>query len=224
LLHWFAAVAAGAGLIAGVALATATPVTPSQGARVATSHPDFSWTMPANEQSDALYIADKPDTTPEGKFFDENVVDGGFFFNNEQQWSPSSPLYAGRYWWLVWSHDRDTFQSYYSAPLDFTIPVSLKLQSVKLHPYLSIHWLDINVRWRTNVHGLTVKVRLLRGGRIIWARTQNQTNLIGSQGSASFTWQRPLRIKQGTLLTLRAGIDARGSTAAAGLFLRVRAP
>lgn len=224
MIYRFAPVVAGAGLIAGAVLAAATPVTPSPGATVATSHPVFTWTSPSNEASDGIYIASKPDRTPEGKFFDENVVDAGFFFNNEQQWSPSSPLYAGRYWWTVWSHDRDTFQSYYSAPLDFTIPVSLGMRGVKIRRYLPLHWLDVTVRWRANVHGLTVKVRLLRHGRIIWARTESEINLIGSPGSASFTWQRPRRIKQGTPLTLRVGVVVPRSTAAAGLFFVVRAP
>jgi hypothetical protein len=224
LIHRFAAVVAGAGLIAGAALAAATPLRPSQGAEVATSHPVFTWALPPNEQSDGIYIASKPDRTPEGKFFDENVVDAGFFLNNEQQWSPSSPLYAGHYWWLVWSHDRDTFQGYYSAPIDFTLPVSLSVDSVKLHRYLSLHWLDINVRWRTNVHGLTVKVSLLRRGRIIWARTKSESNLIGFPGSTGFTWQRPRRIKQGTPLTLRVGVVVAKSSAAGGLVLKVRAP
>jgi hypothetical protein len=224
LVYRFAAAVAGAGLIAGAALAAATPVTPPQGATVTTSHPVFTWTLPSNEESDGIYIASKPDRTPEGKFFDENVVDAGFFFNNEQQWSPSSPLYAGRYWWLIWSHDRNSFQGYYSAPLDFTIPVSLVVQGVKLHRYLSLHWLDVTVRWRSNVRGLTVKARLLRRGRIIWARTKSETNLIGSPGSTTFTWQRPRRTKQGTPLTLTVGVVVPRSTAGAGLVFVVRAP
>jgi len=219
-----AVLVAAAGGVAGAALAATTPVTPSQGAIVTSSHPAFTWTSPSNEASDGIYIASKPDRTPKGKFFDENVVDADFFFNNEQQWSPSSPLYAGHYWWLVWSHDRDTFQSYYSAPIDFTLPVSLSVDSVKLHRYLSLHWLDVNVRWRTNVHGLTVRVSLLRRGRIIWARTKNESNLIGFPGSTGFTWQRPRRIKQGTSLTLRVGVVVPKSSAAGGLVLKVRAP
>jgi hypothetical protein len=90
-----AAFVAAAGVLTAAAFAAATPVTPPPGAVVTTSHPVFMWTLPSNEQSDALYIAAKPDTTPGGKFYDENVVDAGFFFSNERQWSPTSPLYAG---------------------------------------------------------------------------------------------------------------------------------
>ena len=152
-----AAFLAAAGVLTGTAFAAATPVTPPPGAVVTTSHPVFMWTLPSNEQSDALYIADKPDTTPEGKFYDENVVDLGIFFSNTRQWSPTSPIYAGAYWWLVWSHDANTFQSYYNAPAAFTIPAAVTLLPVKTHRYLSLHWLDVTVRWNANVHGLIAK-------------------------------------------------------------------
>jgi hypothetical protein len=218
--YLLAALIACAGSLTGVAFAAATPVTPPPGAVVTTSHPNFTWTLPANEQSDALYIANKPDTTPEGKFHDENVIDAGFFFNNERQWSPSSPLYAGAYWWLVWSHDSSTFQSYYSAPTAFTIPPSLTVLRPRTHRYTSLHWLDIDARWTTNVHELTVKVRLLRRGRIVWRRTTTETNLIGSAGSTTFTWQRPRRIKQGTRLTLQVSIVSAGAKKSRGLVVR----
>jgi hypothetical protein len=151
------------------------------------------------------------------------VVDWAVFFKDERQWAPTSPLYAGHYWWLVWPHDRNTFQSSYSVPIDFTLPASLDLLRVKARRYLSLHWLDVTVRWRANVHGLTVKVRLLRHGRIICARTESEENLIGSPGSAVFTWHRPRRIKRGTPLTLSVGLVGPG-TSGAGLFFTVRAP
>lgn len=207
----FAALLAVAGLFTGAAFAAATPVTPAPGAVVTTSHPIFTWTLPANEQSDAIYIADKPDTTPEGKFYDENVVDLDVFTGDERQWSPSSPLYAGAYWWLVWSHDTGTYESYYSAPAAFTIPAALTLLPVKTHRYLTLHWLDVTVRWNANVHVLTAKVRLLRHRKPLWARSESEDNLIGSPGSTTFTWYRPKRIKEGTRLTLEVSLLATGA-------------
>jgi len=200
-----------AGIATGTALAAATPVTPPPGAVVTTSHPLFSWTLPPNEQSDAIYIADKPDTTPEGKFYDENVVDLDVFTGDERQWSPSSPLYAGAYWWLVWSHDTGTYESYYSAPAAFTIPAALTLLPVKTHRYLTLHWLDVTVRLNANVHVLTAKVRLLRHRKPLWARSESEDNLIGSPGSTTFTWYRPKRIKEGTRLTLEVSLLATGA-------------
>lgn len=109
------ALVAVAGIVAGAAFAAATPITPPPGAVVTTAHPQFNWTVPSNEQSDAIFIANKPDVTPEGKFYDENIVDGEVFTTAVNEWSPSSPLYAGRYWWNLWSHDVTTFANLYSA-------------------------------------------------------------------------------------------------------------
>ena len=51
----------------GAAYAAATPITPPPGAVVTTSHPVVTWTVPGNEQADDVFIANKPDVTPEGK-------------------------------------------------------------------------------------------------------------------------------------------------------------
>jgi hypothetical protein len=102
------------GIVAATALGAATPVTPPPGAFIKT--PVFNWTLPANEESDALTIADRPDTTAGGMFVAGNVVRTHSFVNDETTWSPSAPLYAGRYWWLVSSRDRTTSELYYSAP------------------------------------------------------------------------------------------------------------
>jgi hypothetical protein len=214
---------AAAGVVVTAALAAATPVSPPPGAVVSTSHPLFTWTLPANEQSEALYIANKPDRTPEGKFYDENVVDIGIFTNDERQWSPTSPLYAGHYWWLVWSSDRNTFQSFYSTPADFTIPVSLKLLPLRTARFTYLHLLDVRVRWRANVNALSVRVRLLRHGKIVWRRTESEVNLIGSAGSTSFGWYRPRRIKTGTRLKLQVSLLAPGGVTKTRT-LAVRAP
>jgi hypothetical protein len=129
------------------ALAAATPVTPPPGAYLAT--PVFSWTLPANEQSDTLYIADKPETKA-GMFV--HLVRSHSFTNDETTWSPSSPLYAGHYWWLVSSRDRKTSELVYSAPRDFTIKLSFELDQLPVHRSVSHHWLRISLRWKGNMH------------------------------------------------------------------------
>jgi hypothetical protein len=200
----------GAAIFAAAALAAATPVTPAPGATVTTAHPDFTWTLPANEDSDAIYIANKPDVTPEGKFYDENVVDLDVVAANVREWSPASPLYAGSYWWNVWSNDRDTFASFYSVPSGFTIPVSLRLRGIKAKRYLFLHSLDVDVRWTANVQRPLVRVHLLRGHKVVWKAGERDFGSIGSVGSTSFTWYRPRRIKQGARLKLVASISSGG--------------
>jgi len=214
-----AAVGAAAVFAAG-ALAAATPVSPAPSSVVSSSLPVFSWSLPANEQSRGVYIADSPDRTADGKFLDENVVDSGVFANDERRWSPSRPLYAGSYWWLVWSSDRNTSEAYYSTPTDFRIPVSLKLYPVKTVRSTFLRLLAIRIRWTANVHGLRVRARILRGRQIVWQRTDPQVNAIGFAFSTSFGWYRPRRLKQGIRLTLQVSLLAQGTTKTRRLVVR----
>ena len=206
----FAAVAGAALVVAGGALAAATPVSPGPGAPVSSSHPVFSWTLPPNERAQALYVADSPDLAPDGKFLDENLVASGAIAADQLQWSPSNALYAGHYSWLVGSSDRSTSQSFYSAPTDFTIPVSLTLFPVKTVRSTFLRLLAIRIRWTANVHRLTVRARVLQGKKIVWQRTEPEVNAIGFPYSTSFGAYLPRRIRRGTRLRLEVTLRAQG--------------
>jgi hypothetical protein len=225
-----AALVGALGIAAGTALAAATPVTPPPGALIAPSRLVFSWTLPVTEQSEALYIANKRDTTAGGMFVKENLVRAHSLSSDQTTWwpqapgSPSAPLPAGHYWWLVASRDRITSERYYSAPRDFRIEVSFEVDRATVCRSLSHHWLRITLHWRGNTHAVRFKLSLLRGGRIIWARRGLGRNRIGSPGSATFTWHRPHFIKQGTVLTLREGVWEFPGGAGGGDFFRVKAP
>ena len=80
----------------------------------------------------------------------------------------------------------------------------------------------MSVRWTANVHALTVRVRLLRRGKIVWRRTESEVNAIGSSYSTGFGWYRPRRIRQGTRLTLQVSLLAKGVKKTRSL--AVRAP
>ena len=205
-----AVVVGAAAVLAGGALAAATPVSPGPGAVVSGSQPSFSWSLPASEQSQALYIADNPDLTPDGRFYDENVIDSAVLTSDQRQWSLNRPLYAGRYWWLVWSSDRSTAESFYSTPTDFTIPVSLNLFPVRTVRSTFLHLLAVRVRWTANVQALTVRARVLEGKKVVWQQTQPQVNAIGFPYSTSFAWYRPRRIKRGTRLRFEVSLRAQG--------------
>jgi hypothetical protein len=204
----------------GTAIAAPTPISPTPGEIVATSHPVFNWMAPFNEETDYLYVANNPAVTPDGAFYDENVVETGILFDDERQWSPTSPLYAGQYWWLVSSHDRDTFDRFNSSPQSFTVRPAVSLLPVKTHRYSFLHWMDVNVRWQANVRALTVKAQVIRRGKIVWKRTESETNSIGTTGSTSFTWLRGRRIKSRTRLTLRVTLVANGATSTRSLIVR----
>ena len=200
---------AGVAITGTAALAAATPVTPAPGATVTSAHPHFTWTLPTGEWSQGLYIARKPDVTPEGRFYDQNIVQVGVVVAADREWTPSVPLYAGSYWWNVWSSD-PVAQVIFSTPTAFVIPVSLRLVGIKTKRYLPQHALDIDVRWAANVQRPLVRLRLLRGRKIVWKASKTAYNTIGVPGSARFSWKRPLRLKRGTRLKLLASISSSG--------------
>jgi hypothetical protein len=208
---------------AGTASGAATPISPAPGAIIDTSHPVFSWTIPPSEESDGVYIASAPDTTVEGKLFDENVVDLDVFFGNETSWSPSSPLPAGAYWWNVWSHERETFTSFYSAPTSFTIPARVQIRSIRIKRYTGLNALDVDVRYAANTEEARIAVRLARGSRAAWSKAETDEFVsIGDIDSASFTWFGRGRVPEGAKLRLTVTVTAGDAQATATR--NVRAP
>lgn len=200
-----------------------TPISPAPGAVVSTSHPLFTWTLPSNEESWAIYISKQPETTPEGRFYDENVEDLDFFSRGETTWSPTSPLYARTYWWIVASSDRETFQLYYSAPIPFTIRAQARITSLALERYLFIENLDATVRWRANTREVVVTATISTlAGRRVWRDRERELGDVGSAQTTYFSWWKPERIRQGRRLLLT--IRVRAGTAIARTSRVFRAP
>ena len=210
---------AGAAILAAAALAAATPVTPSPGTTVTTSRPRFAWTLPAPEQAQGIYIARKPDVTPDGRFYDQSIVSYGVLAPGDREWTPPLPLYAGSYWWNVWSSDQDS-STIFSVPAAFTIPVSLRLVDVRSRRYPSVHVLEIDVRWTANVPRLLVRIRLLHGRRIVWKSSQTVLSSVGVPGATRFSWKRRGGIRRGTRLTLRASVSSPGVERTRALIVR----
>ena len=209
----------GGAIFAAATLASATPVTPPPGATVRTAHPVFTWTLPANEGSLGIFIANSPATT-DGAFPDQNVVDTDVVTFETRKWSPSHPLYAGHYWWNVWSTDLETEESFYSSPTDFTIPVALRLYGVTAKRFSSPRRrLWVVVRASANVKRPLVRIRLLHGGRIVWkAARKAYGNII--PGAINFYWYPGRGVKPGTRLRLVTTISAGGITRTRSLIVR----
>ena len=210
---------AGVAISGTAALAAATPVTPAPGATVTSARPHFTWTLPTGEWSQGLYIARKPNVTPEGRFYDQAIVQTGVVVGADREWTPSVPLYAGSYWWNVWSSD-PVSQAIFSTPAAFVIPVSLTLNGVTSKRYPSVHALDLDVRWTANVPQLLVRLRLLRGRTTLWKASKTAYNTIGVRGSTRFSWKRPTELKRGTRLKLLASISSIGAKRARAFVVR----
>lgn len=173
----------------------------------------FRFTLPSNEQADTIYIAEAPDTTPAGEFFTENVVDLGVLSGDVREWAPESPLYAGAYWWNVESHDRDSFESYYSAPSAFTVAASARVLGIATERLPFIHVLYLKVRWQTNAKTGRVGVSIYRGDRRVWSASRPEQTFQGEPGESLFRWARPRRIKGGARLRIVATLRAGDATA-----------
>ena len=212
---------AGLTISAAEAFAAATPVTPAPGATVTSARPHFTWTLPAGESAQGLYIAKNPDVNPEGRFYDQSIVQVGVVVAADREWTPTAPLYAGRYWWNVWSSSQAS-QVIFSTPSAFVIPTSLRLSGVKTKRYSSEHALALEVRWAANVQRPLVRLRLLRGRKTVWKASRTAYNTIGVPGSTSFSWKRPSSLRRGTRLKLLASISS-GDVKRARTFV-VRAP
>src|SRR3954466_13820052 len=119
-------IVAGGPLLPGIAHATAVPVSPANGANVGTNiHPSFQWGLPPGERSSILRVASKPNVTPEGKFFVENIEQSKSFSTGaETQYTAEQPLPAGGHWWTITTYRTSPFAEYVSAPVGFTIAAS----------------------------------------------------------------------------------------------------
>jgi hypothetical protein len=214
------------------ASAAARLISPSPGA-VTNSHPVFTWELGAGESSDALYVARRPETTPQGAFFRENVERSELFLDGTlPEWSPFLGLFAGSYWWNVRTYDRE-LRLAYSGISSFTVAPTLRLLGVRITPVRFIGKrfigeLYVDIRWATNLRRVRIEARLLRGrrlvGRGVWS-SETGTKRRSSPGepdSELFEWSRPRSMRAGTRLRLIVSVSGPGKTAT--LTRLVRAP
>jgi hypothetical protein len=221
-----AATAASALILASLAFAAAQPTAPLAGARTS-SHPTFTWTLPANEEADSLYVASRPDTTPQGEFLTENVVETGIFLTSQTQWTPARALFAGSYWWNVRTHDRDTFQSFFSQPpAPFSVRAETRIIRVRITRASFTFIPDrlyIDARWATNVRNVVVEASVMRGRRRVGrVRGANETLIALDPDNAFLSWRRPRTVRTGTRLTLL--VSVRGGGLVVAVRRVVRAP
>jgi hypothetical protein len=189
-----------------LAAASASPVAPGPGAVVATSSPQFTWTVPEGETTTDAFIASGRRTGAGGAFLPRIVVDSQVFSNAETRWMPTRPLFAGRYWWQVRTRDAAGTQLH-SAPRAFTVRASGRITALRLTRYTQSHHLFVSVRWRSNARTSAVTLRVRRGGRLVWsARLPKTSFAVGTEEIGLTTW--PSRLAGGTRVTLTATLKA----------------
>lgn len=203
------------GAAASLALAAATPITPEHGATTS-SHPTFTWTLGPDEESDAVHIASNPATTFDGEFHSENVVTTGAVDDGAATtWSPTEPLFAGRYWWNVETRDAD-FMPAFSAVREFTVAPEIRLLAARLSRSRVLRQVSVDLRWVTNVPEVTLELRLLRKGRVVGlVRRRAETLLSGEEDRGSLEWRAPRRVRPGTRVVAIVRVAGGGEVASA---------
>jgi hypothetical protein len=214
-----AAAAAFALTLASLASAAAHPTSPLAGARTS-AHPTFTWTLPPDEEAEELSIARRPDTTPSGQFFIENVVATGFLGEGrpQTQWTSASALFAGPRWWNVETHNRITYAPRFSQPpVPFTVRAQTRIIRVRVtrnsYSFFFADDLDIDVRWATNVREVVVEAAVMRSRRQVGrVRERHETFIALDPDSTSLTWERPRRVRTGTRLAVIVSVRGGGRT------------
>lgn len=216
-----AAVVAAFSALAAAAWGAASPVSPAPDAVVA--QPTFRWTLPANETSEAVYVAADPERTSEGGFVPRNIVASTLVAAAAREWTLDKELYAGRYWWLVRSFAEDTFETVFSAPTPFAVPVEADIARIevrRLSRRIGPDDLRVTVGWRTNAREASVTARLLRSGRLLWTARERGPSLVGTPRTTVLSWRKPPRIRQGTQLRLVVALGAGAATRSATRLVR----
>lgn len=208
-----ASVVAAALVFCSLASSAANPVSPEPGA-ITSSQPVFTWTLPPDEESEAVYIANRPDTGPEGAFLDDNVVMTGLVEDvDSTTWSPSEPLFAGRHWWIVETFDAD-FASVYSAGREFTVATEVRLVSAKLARFALGREVRADLEWVTNAPEVVAELRFLRRGRIVGlVRRRSETRISQDADRTSLTWRTPRKIRRGVRLDVVVRVVGAGASA-----------
>lgn len=202
-----------------VALAVATPVSPV-GIPVAAARPSFTWTVPSNERSDAIFISRSGITTSAGYFRDADLVDAGYFVPNDVvSYTARRALYAGRYWWQVETSDLTTYQVSYSQPVAFRIPARTRLLGVVVtrRP----RRVSVDVRWTTNTRQLAVQERVTHGRKLLdTGFERHELPPIGGVRHTFFTVARSKFVKPGTRLRLEATVAGVGQATTSVRYFR----
>jgi hypothetical protein len=197
------------GLLAVPAAASAiTAVSPINNAATGI-HPVLTWTLAPGEAMGTVAIADNPTTTPDGEFFSEHQVDFGAPAETATRYAPTSPLFAGAYWWSAKAYDVD-FNAHRTPPAAFHIDAVLTAGKWGWTRYSSIRTLAFEARWKTNVHVSKITIRISRNGRTLWARSRSVETFTPMSESREFINWENRRVKRRSKIRVTITINLGG--------------
>jgi hypothetical protein len=203
--------------IAASAQAVARPVSPSPGSTMTTTHPVFSWTLPADERGLSISIAHSPKINPDtNDFMPGELADTGQLAAGASKWTPTRPLPAAKYFWHVASTSGQGQPREFGQTSSFVIRPLIAKPSFVVKTYAGQRMLFVTTSWSANIRKVEFTATLYAGSKRLGAKKLVTDNfLIDGKKNDISTWIIPPTVKKGTRLRLVVKLSGEGGARAA---------
>ena len=212
--------------VVAVAAAGATPtlMSPKPGASMTTTHPTFSWTLPANEDVESVSVARAPQINPStNDFMPGELVEVGVLEADMTKWTPERPLPAGKYYWHV-AGKTESVKHMFTPVSAFVIRPAITKLSITVKTYGLQRTFLITTTWTANERKVALTARLFAGSKKLAERKLDTDNfLIDVRKQDLSTWILPPTVKKGARLRFVVLLKTQGG-ATRTLTKTLRAP
>jgi hypothetical protein len=189
--------------VVAVAAAGATPtlMSPKPGSSMTTTHPIFTWALPAGEGVESVSVARSPKINPNTlDFMPGELVEIGVLESDMTKWTPERPIPAGKYYWHV-AGKTESEQHLFSPVSSFVIRPAIGKISVAVKTYGPQRTFLITTTWTANERKVAFTARLFAGSKKLGERKLDTDNfLIDVRKQDLSTWIIPPTVKKGTRL------------------------
>lgn len=202
--------------VVSTAQATARLVTPGAGSSMTTTHPEFSWSLPADQRPLSISIARSPKINPDtADFMPGELAQTSILKEGVSKWTPIQPLPAAKYYWHVASTAGQGQPREFSQTSSFVIRPFITKPSFTVKTYAGQHMFFVTTSWTANMRKVDLVAALFAGSRKLAERKLATDNvLIDGKKTDISTWIVPSTVKKGARLRLVVKLSGEGGARA----------